>query len=261
MLYFPSMRRRGFTLIELLIVIGVIGLLATLSIASFSTSKEKARIAAGQLVSKTILDAVGDDAIGSWNFDECGGSTAFDASGTSHNGTLVGTPGWAPITPTNNGCSLAFDGSSDYISTSYNWTAAHNNFTVSAWFKTTSTGDEVIVSNGNTHAIRTNSGRAGSCLASCVLGTGRIDDGKWHFIAVTGDNTSIRVYLDALSKPYAIMAASSNVSVGQMSIGHCSFGGYNFNGYIDDVRIYQRALTVRELRKQYAVGLDKIAER
>lgn len=253
------MNKRGFTLTELLIVIAIIGLLGTLSIASFSSSKEKARIAGGQLISKTILDAVGDDAIGSWNFDECNGGIAYDASGTSHNGTLVGSPGWSSITPTNTGCSLAFDGSSDYISTSYNWSAVHNNFTVSAWFKTTSTGDEVIVSNGNTHALRTNNGRAGSCIASCILGTKRIDDGKWHFIAVTGDDSSIRIYLDALSKPYATMSASTNVSIGQMSIGHCTFGGYNFKGYIDDVRIYQRALTVMELRKQFALGIEKIA--
>lgn len=41
--YNRRMKRRGFTLIELLVVIAIIGLLATLSVISFSTSSAKAR--------------------------------------------------------------------------------------------------------------------------------------------------------------------------------------------------------------------------
>lgn len=69
------MKTRGFTLIELLVVIAIIGLLATMSVVSFSTSREKARLANGLAMSGQVLRGLGDEAIAVYNMDDCTGST------------------------------------------------------------------------------------------------------------------------------------------------------------------------------------------
>jgi prepilin-type N-terminal cleavage/methylation domain-containing protein len=48
----------GFTLIELLITIVIIGILATISVATFGKYQEKARIAAAQAMAKQFQDLV-----------------------------------------------------------------------------------------------------------------------------------------------------------------------------------------------------------
>ncbi|HRY63508.1 MAG TPA: type II secretion system protein, partial [Patescibacteria group bacterium] len=50
--------KQGFTLIELLIVIAIIGLLATMAIASLQNSREKAKLARCKADFKQILTAI-----------------------------------------------------------------------------------------------------------------------------------------------------------------------------------------------------------
>jgi prepilin-type N-terminal cleavage/methylation domain-containing protein len=81
--------KRGFTLIELLVVIAIIGLLSTLSVVSFSNSKEKARISKGAALSSQVLRSLGDEGLLRWDFDECSGTSVVDQSGATANGTLM----------------------------------------------------------------------------------------------------------------------------------------------------------------------------
>lgn len=241
--------KKGFTLIELLVVIAIIGLLGTLSIASFGNSREKARIANGLAHSRSIVSAVGDDAIGIWNFDECSGAVTSDNSGQNHHGTIVnGT--WSTDTPNGQGCSIALNGSTAYIDPGFTWTIRHDNFTASVWFKTNTSADAKILS-GTNYPIQVLNGYLRSCVVACIVGTKRIDDNKWHFAAVVGDGTSIRVYLDGRSTPEITMAATASFTSGAMNIGRASAGSYYYAGLVDDARIYQRALTAAEIRKLF----------
>jgi prepilin-type N-terminal cleavage/methylation domain-containing protein len=255
--------KRAFTLIELLVVVAIIGLLGTLSVVSFSNSREKARVAAGQLSSKMILDSLADDAIGVWGFDECQNLTVYDLSGLQHNGEVitVAQGKWTKDTPFNNGCALAFDGVWDYIDTDYTWVTRLNNFTASAWIKTSSTDDGYIVSNGTVHPLALDpSGVLRLCSDSdqCINGTRKLNDGKWHFIAVTGDSKTIRAYIDGSAKVEATIDSLPGVTTGKLHIAHCSLGGYNFKGLLDEVRVYQQSLTATEIQELYAKGAQKI---
>lgn len=249
------MKSRGFSLIELLVVIAIIGLLGTLSVVSFSNSREKARVAKGLSHSRSIISAVGDDAIGIWNFDECNGSTAYDSSGMNRHGSII-NGSWSTDTPNGQGCSIGLNGATAYVDPGFTWNIQYNNFTVSTWFKTTTLADAKILA-GNNMPIQVLGGLLRSCVAACVVGTKRIDDNKWHFAAVVGDGTSIRAYLDGNSTPEITMAANSGSTSGAMNIGRWSAGSYYYAGLVDDARLYQRALTTQEIHQMYAEGLRK----
>lgn len=59
----------GFTLIELLVVISLIGMLASVIIASLSTARNKGKVGAGLLFADNTYHALGSDAIGIFNFN------------------------------------------------------------------------------------------------------------------------------------------------------------------------------------------------
>lgn len=255
--------KSGFTLIELMVVVAMIGLMSTLSIVSFSTSREKARIATAQTSAKMYYDSLGDESIGVWNFDECSGTSLTDMSGQKHIATMQSGISWSTDTNKNNGCSMKFNGSGGYIDGGGLWNFNYNNFAASAWFKTSNNNEQVILTSGNNDVLEMHNGHMhmDMIIDSSPEGAKLVSDNKWHFALVTGDNTSIRIYLDGSNKPEVTMDSYPDAYSGQIYIGRCA-SGYYFNGLIDDVRIYQRSLTAKEIQTIYASQRSShIAER
>lgn len=79
---------------------------------------------------------------------------------------------------------------------------------------------------------------------------------EWHHVAVTYDGTTMRVYLDGLNAGShtvtgggAIFNTTSNIIVGEaLNVG-------DFKGAIDELRIWNKALTQQEVREQKDVRL------
>ncbi|MGH7237479.1 MAG: LamG domain-containing protein, partial [Candidatus Saccharimonadales bacterium] len=84
-----------------------------------------------------------------------------------------------------------------------------------------------------------------------VRATNHITTGAWHFIAVTMNGTSVTHYLDG--SPNGTGTISTNIAngSGHAIIGNRSDGATKTNGYIDDVRLYNRALSPAEIQALY----------
>jgi hypothetical protein len=91
--------------------------------------------------------------------------------------------------------------------------------------------------------------------ATSVNAVVSVKDGKWHLITGTYNGANIILYLDG--NQVAITAATGNISDGgeDITIGNEAFSGNcTVNGLLDDVRIYNRALSASEVKQLYNAG-------
>lgn len=272
-------KRRGFTLIELLVVIAIIGLLGTLSVASFSNSRNKARIANGLSFSGQMRRVASDEAVGVWSFDECNGSTAYDASGLSNNATMVNSPTWSTDTPSGRGCSMQLNGVNQYAVVNNILPDLNSNaFTVSLWAKsavptwneygwllsarTAGTGrDFIFHTNAGGRSITFYLGNGASWFG--VIGVTPTDIMQWHHYAMTYDgNSIISIYIDG-RRMTSVTVAPQTFTVDNVPvyIGSDSLIGTRYgNGWIDEVQIFSKALSAKEINQLFAnTSLSSVA--
>jgi prepilin-type N-terminal cleavage/methylation domain-containing protein len=273
---------KAFTLVEILVVIAVIGLLSSIIFAITRGADEQGRIARGLYFSQHLQNSLGSYAAGIWNFDEGSGTAANDISGWENNGTLVNSPTWrcaatdTSYTPSGQGCSLEFNGSTSYIEVGDKDSLDFNigqDFTAEAWIKTT-VNSRMILSKGGAGETNkgywlyvTGSGHFEAGLTDGVSprqlaqgSTRLISDGKWHHVVAVFDrDDKLILYVDGSYE------TNINISEGDLgntygfNIGRNSQGASQyFSGLIDEVRIYGTALTAAKIRDQYYAGLENL---
>jgi len=198
-----------------------------------------------------------------WKLDESSGSTASDSSGSGHDGTLTGGPTWT--TGTIDG-GLLFDGVDDEITAiGYKGISGASPRTVTAWIKTTA-GIAIVYWGGPGSGTRWNfrvedAGRLRvSVNSGWIIGTTDLRDGAWHHVASVlpdglSDATDVLLYVDGAlelvssSDPQSINTASTD----DLTIGNNVYDNW-FTGTMDDVRLYDRALTPAEIATLAAAG-------
>ncbi len=185
-----------------------------------------------------------------------------DVSNTGNDGTVVG--GNYTTADGKYGRALMFDGGNDYVNLTNSLTLSKDSFTVSTWFKTTSSNDDKIISlDIANHPLQILTGKLRVCLVGCTLGTTLIDDNSWHFATVTGDSASIRAYLDGNPSPEITQSTSTATMTGIPRIGAVGAGdgseaaSYFFGGIIDEVRIWNRSVSTDEISQMYMSNLNK----
>ena len=78
------------------------------------------------------------------------------------------------------------------------------------------------------------------------------NDNTWHFVAVTYSANSVSFYLDGgLSNAVSVSGGLPAFSDGVMSIGYSDNGLDRFDGSLDEIRIYNRALSDAEIKGLY----------
>lgn len=179
-----------------------------------------------------------------------------DSTPYSNHGTNSGA------TPTTDrhgkvGGAMSFDGVSNRISISY--PNPVNQTSVVAWFKRSGSpagGYHIITGGSNIEiSIPDSSGqiRAGvttNTQGRQVFNSGSgLTDGNWHQVAMTYDGVNLKSFIDG--QITATNPVSGNLVGIAGEVGRFLSDAYVANGSIDDVRIYNRALSEEEISLLY----------
>ena len=188
--------------------------------------------------------------IAHWALDETEGILAHDSAG-ENDAYLIGDPLWQPTGGQVNGA-IQLDGVDDFISTMPVLNPADGLFSVLAWVKGGAAGQAVISESGGTNWLSTdpfegslmteltNAGRSGAPLLSETT----ITDGQWHRIGFVWDGSNRTLYVDSVAVAHDIQDSLKSSSNGlNIGTGNAIEPGAYWSGLIDDVRIYNRAVT------------------
>jgi len=203
-------------------------------------------------------------------------SIAYDRSPYGNDGTAIGMPmptrnatsgesGWATTTCKIGSC-MTFDGTNDYVDAGDNNSLNPARFSVEAWFYAENlVGNHDIISKGTVGGGITYFMMVSNEVIMFYVGgssqvnsayTSAIATSTWYHVVGVYDGANTKIYLngnwkDDASTPLPPVSTSNNVYIGQRS------GGSNFfDGLIDEVRIYNRALTADEIRTHYLRGAN-----
>jgi len=198
--------------------------------------------------------------VGHWELDELSGMVAADSVG-DNDGTLNGDPTWWPSGGKIGGA-LEFDGVGDYVEVEgYKSISGSNPRTVSAWVKVESTGSTFSIVRWGTleingglwsNVINADGKLRVAVWGGSVVGDTDIDDGTWHHVAIVLPDKAnvkvedIRLYVDG-EREYTTISSGSqtiNTAVGMDVL--ISLDGSV--GMLDDVRIYNYAMSTGEIR-------------
>jgi hypothetical protein len=188
-----------------------------------------------------------------WKLDETSGTTAYDSVG----GWDLQLNGGATFAPSGSGVNL--DGSSGYmLSTSGDTSFLNSNFTITLWeIFSGFTGKPGMLqfvgpNNGSLLGLDLSYPTLDPFLDSAFQTSSTqatINDGTQHLISIVKSGSSITLYLDSTiietgTYPRATVSSSGVFSLGKYDATHF------FGGTLDDVTIYNRALSQSEIAAQ-----------
>ena len=213
-----------------------------------------------------------------WKFDEGIGVIAGDSVG-ANDGTLINGPVWT--TGQVDGA-LSFDGVNDYVevpnSPSLDITGA---ITLSGWIKVNSlSGGSMMLVKGVSHGHYTRTSYVlhvgtgvedgeivfvlyGYWPADRFVTTSSINTGEWYHLAATWDGSTsnannVKIYINgelnqSFTKTNTLRSVTESVTIGSMKPSTY----YNaLDGYLDEVAIYNRALSEQEIEERYLETFD-----
>ncbi|MHC4106319.1 MAG: LamG domain-containing protein [Planctomycetota bacterium] len=195
-----------------------------------------------------------------WKLDEGSDNTVADSSGNNRNGTLVGDVSWVDgIT----GGALTFDGDGDYVDMAKDPAFdIKNQITVSAWVKVHAFDKDwqTIITKGDRAWRLQRNWNKNTLEFACsglvvpgsdwgpVYGNTDVNDGHWHHIVGVYDQQNIYLYVDGNLDASATASGTIRINEEPVYIGENSQMPNRFwNGLIDDVRIYNYALSAEEI--------------
>jgi eukaryotic-like serine/threonine-protein kinase len=216
-----------------------------------------------------------------WTFERSSDKIVYDASDNSLDGTLTG--GAIIVADRERlGSVLALDGEGDWVDCGNSAKlSVVSQITVACWVKIRKFDKiyHTIISKGNNAWRLALNGRFNAVEFACsgitgldntsgsVYGTMTINDGQWHHLVGVYDGTRICLYVDgeleASGKAYGTIKTDlCKVLVGENYDERTGQGsGRFFNGFIDDVLIFDYALTGTDIKALYTgEGLNLISE-
>jgi O-glycosyl hydrolase len=195
--------------------------------------------------------------VAAFSFNEASGGV-LDSSGSGNNGTVEGA---TRATSGKYGGALSFDGDGDMVTVpdaaSLRLATA---MTLQAWVQPSASTDYTTVllkerAGGLAYALYGTDGAdkppagylnlGGSDVS--VTGTANLPLNAWTHLAVTYDGANLRLYVNATLTSTVAQTGNIISSTGALRIGGNAVWGEWFKGLIDEVRVYDTALTQAQI--------------
>jgi len=201
--------------------------------------------------------------VGRWGFDEATSTITYDMSGNGNDGALTNNPARATSTCWVGYC-LSFNGTNNYIEVNgFANTAALSSGSVSFWanftrwssvdnilgFQSAATNNNALRFEYESGKLRVIFGNSGGSYSS-AYSNNIISTGTWYHVVLTWNSSgnTATVYIDKDAKISTVTTWPTTYAT--FRIGS-AYAGRFFQGSIDDVRIYNRALTATEVKNLY----------
>jgi serine/threonine protein kinase len=202
--------------------------------------------------------------VAQWKFDEVKGSNVIDSSGNGLHGKLIGDA--KIISDPERGNVLSLDGDGDYVDCG-NKPAFDiiGSITITAWIKVNAFNKDwqAIVTKGDSawrlssiqNETRIHFAVTNGPPGCYVNGNTLIPTNEWHHVCGTYDGTKIRLYTDGIEDSASPVVYTGGITTNNYPVyigenaewtGRCCW-----NGLIDDVRIYNYALSEAEVKNLY----------
>jgi glucose/arabinose dehydrogenase/PKD repeat protein len=203
-----------------------------------------------------------------YGFDEGTGTTTADSSGNAYTGTLANGPVWNAVGK--HGKALSFDGANDVVRVT-NAAGLHDQhtFTYCAWVNPRSKGgqqDGRIVHKGTNNARKQlyidSSGTndvalyvdRASGFAQAISTNNALLLNQWQYVCGTYSATAgPRLFINGAEVTYRVRTVGAGTTVSDSGagfhIGNRSTDNRGWDGLIDEVRIYDRVLTLTEMQE------------
>jgi len=206
--------------------------------------------------------------VGYWKFDEGTGTTAADSSGNGNDGIINGGAVWVRG---KFGNALKFDGSTNYVNcsrtsnldltdavtieawiqniTNYGWSQVAGRWHTDSWKEDYAL---TLRNSGSSwlfqFVITNTSGNLSYVLASAT------PDFNWHHLAGTFDGRYIKIYFDGQLIGTTDLGFNQKMATSGKELLMGNLWTQKLNGTIDEVRIYNRALSADEIWNHYVHG-------
>jgi len=209
--------------------------------------------------------------VGYWPF--CG--NANDASGNGNNGTVNG----ATLTSDrygNTSSAYNFNGSSNYIDVGNNNSLNSNIVTISAWYNAVDYGSSAQGFQGNLVSKREQSGWGGAYQLALMSNPSNLvyapytiagqngnvystlqPLGQWIHVVYVHDLNSARIYINGVLSGTTLVSGGltfNNLPVWFGARPNAGGLSHFFNGKLDDIAIWNRALTATEIQQLYTTS-------
>jgi len=218
-------------------------------------------LAMAALLSAPDAFAQSSGLVAAYSFDEGTGTTAADKSGNGNNGTLINGATWS--TTSKFGAAASFDGTNDRIDVAdSNSLDLTSGMTLEAWVRPTANSSyrtvvlkEVsgelaysLYAADSDHGTRSSGWVRVASASHYADGTNALPLNVYSHIAVTYNGSALVFYVNGVATRSTAVTGNIQTSSMPVRIGGNTIWGEYFQGQIDELRVYNRALSQSEIQ-------------
>src|SRR5215475_6763157 len=207
--------------------------------------------------------------VAAYGFDDGSGTTVTDASGNGNTGTITGAT-W--VTAGKYGKALSFNGTNALV-TIPNAAALQLSagMTLEAWVNPSTVSSawrDVIYKGNDNYYLEATSKKSSKPDAGVIaggssadaFGTAKLTANTWSYLTGTYDGSTLRLYVNGTQVASTAHTGAIATSTNPLQIGGDSIQGQFFAGLIDEVRVYNVALTAAQIQTDMTTPVNNGAD-